>query len=76
MFLFDLTYSLLNDAGIKLADAAKLFAKKFSCGSSVVKGPLTEEIDVQGDVKEEIVDFMLEKWEEVCTIKLHIHFIK
>ena len=34
--------------GIKLADAAKKFGKKFACGSSVVKDASgKEEIDVQ-----------------------------
>jgi translation initiation factor 1 (eIF-1/SUI1) len=32
----------------------------------VVKNPsLVDEIDIQGDVKEDIVDFLLEKWPQV-----------
>jgi density-regulated protein DRP1 len=44
-----------------------VFAKKFSCGASVVKNPsLVDEIDIQGDVKEDLVEFILEKWTQVC----------
>eukprot|EP00026_Physarum_polycephalum_P011947 Phypoly_transcript_12198.p1 GENE.Phypoly_transcript_12198~~Phypoly_transcript_12198.p1 ORF type:complete len:194 (+),score=35.93 Phypoly_transcript_12198:49-582(+) len=60
------TVTGLEMFGIKLPDAAKLFAKKFSCGSSVVKNPsLVEEIDIQGDVKDDIVDFIREKWPQI-----------
>eukprot|EP01111_Echinosteliopsis_oligospora_P002127 TRINITY_DN1310_c7_g1_i1.p1 TRINITY_DN1310_c7_g1~~TRINITY_DN1310_c7_g1_i1.p1 ORF type:complete len:186 (+),score=57.03 TRINITY_DN1310_c7_g1_i1:74-631(+) len=62
---FVTTVTGLESFGIKLGDAAKLFAKKFSCGSSVVKGPTVEEIDVQGDVLHEIVEFILEKYEQI-----------
>lgn len=49
--------------GIKLAEASKLFGKKFACGASVVKTATgTEEIDVQGDVSDDMVDFIFEKW--------------
>jgi len=54
----------LEKFGVKLPEAAKLFAKKFSCGSSVVKSPGGEdEIDVQGDFTDDIVDFVMEKWD-------------
>jgi translation initiation factor 1 (eIF-1/SUI1) len=33
--------------GVKLADAAKVFGKKFACGASVVKGAVCEAIDIQ-----------------------------
>jgi len=52
----------LDKFGIKLTDAARVFAKKFSCGASVIKGA-EEEIDVQGDIIDEMVDFLEEKWE-------------
>jgi len=49
--------------GIKLSDASKVFAKKFSCGSSVVKGTNGEdEIDVQGDIIDDMIDFLEEKF--------------
>ncbi|EKD20963.1 hypothetical protein LZ554_002965 [Drepanopeziza brunnea f. sp. 'monogermtubi'] len=42
---------------------AKDFGKKFACGSSVAKIPSGgEEIVVQGDVSEEIEEFLLEKY--------------
>eukprot|EP01097_Dermamoeba_algensis_P002908 TRINITY_DN215_c0_g1_i2.p1 TRINITY_DN215_c0_g1~~TRINITY_DN215_c0_g1_i2.p1 ORF type:complete len:186 (-),score=45.78 TRINITY_DN215_c0_g1_i2:1111-1668(-) len=52
----------LENFGVKLQDAAKIFAKKFSCGSSVVKVAQGEQIDVQGDVQDEIIDIIMEKY--------------
>ena len=51
-------------AGVKLGDAAKHFGKKFACGSAHVKGQpgQPDQIDVQGDFKEEIVDIIVEKY--------------
>jgi len=49
----------LENFGVKLGDASKAFAKKFSCGSSVVKGNTgSDEIDVQGDVSDDLPDFL------------------
>jgi len=63
---FVTTVTGLDTFGIKLADASKLFAKKFSCGASVVKNPsLVDEIDIQGDVKEDLADFIVEKWPQI-----------
>ncbi|RWS17378.1 density-regulated protein-like protein [Dinothrombium tinctorium] len=42
--------------------AAKYFASKFACGSSVT-GP--DEIVIQGDVKDELFDIITEKWPEI-----------
>jgi translation initiation factor 1 (eIF-1/SUI1) len=39
-----------------------MFGKKFACGSTVTK---EDDIEVQGDFKEEIVDFIVEKF-NVC----------
>ena len=47
---------------IDLKKAAKLFAQKYSCGSSVT-GP--DEIVIQGDVLDDLLDFIPEKWSEV-----------
>lgn len=63
--------------GHKLSDVSKAFAKKFSCGASVVKTPTGEEqIDIQGDVLNDIVDFLVEKfkvfkfeWIEVIDVE-------
>jgi density-regulated protein DRP1 len=47
--------------GVKLADAAKDFKKKFSCGAAVVKTPTgKEQIDIQGEFR----DQLLEMWEK------------
>ncbi|RAL37115.1 hypothetical protein DM860_004037 [Cuscuta australis] len=52
--------------GIKLSDASKKFGKKFATGASVVKGPTEkEQIDVQGDIAYDIVDFITETWPNV-----------
>lgn len=48
--------------GVDLKDASKLFSKKFACSSSVT-GP--DEIVVQGDVKDDIIDFIPEKFSEI-----------
>jgi translation initiation factor 1 (eIF-1/SUI1) len=53
----------LDKFGVKLGDAAKAMGKKFACGSSVVKNAQNEdEINVQGDVLDDLVDFLKEKW--------------
>eukprot|EP00271_Cylindrocystis_brebissonii_P015000 TRINITY_DN36836_c0_g1_i1.p2 TRINITY_DN36836_c0_g1~~TRINITY_DN36836_c0_g1_i1.p2 ORF type:complete len:209 (-),score=63.32 TRINITY_DN36836_c0_g1_i1:501-1127(-) len=52
--------------GIKLSDASKKFGKKFASGASVVKGPTEkEQIDVQGDIMYDVVDFITETWPEI-----------
>ncbi|XVE97683.1 hypothetical protein REPUB_Repub03eG0040100 [Reevesia pubescens] len=52
--------------GIKLSDASKKFGKKFATGASVVKGPTDkEQIDVQGDIAYDIVEFITETWPAV-----------
>ncbi|CAF1786688.1 unnamed protein product [Brassica oleracea] len=52
--------------GIKLSDASKKFGKKFATGASVVKGPTEkEQIDVQGDIIYDIVEFITDTWPDV-----------
>eukprot|EP01113_Clastostelium_recurvatum_P022766 TRINITY_DN2728_c0_g1_i2.p1 TRINITY_DN2728_c0_g1~~TRINITY_DN2728_c0_g1_i2.p1 ORF type:complete len:182 (+),score=56.87 TRINITY_DN2728_c0_g1_i2:302-847(+) len=59
------TVAGLEKFGIKLADAAKLFGKRFACGASVVKNPQDkEEIDIQGDVADDLLDYIVEKYGE------------
>jgi translation initiation factor 1 (eIF-1/SUI1) len=43
-----------------LNEAKKLFSNKYSCGCSVDKK--TNEIDIQGDVADDLVEFISEKW--------------
>ncbi|XP_076107935.1 density-regulated protein homolog [Mytilus galloprovincialis] len=47
---------------IDLKDASKAFSKKFSCGSSI-QGE--DEIEIQGDVKDDLFDFLPEKWPQI-----------
>ncbi|KAJ0260817.1 Translation machinery-associated protein 22 [Hirschfeldia incana] len=52
--------------GIKLSDASKKLGKKFATGASVVKGPTEkEQIDVQGDIIYDIVEFITDTWPDV-----------
>lgn len=46
-------------ADVDLKATAKLFAGRFACGSSVTA---TDEIVVQGDVKDEILEIIGTKW--------------
>jgi density-regulated protein len=56
----------LEAFGLELKKVAKDFGKKFATGSSVTKTPSGgEEIVVQGDVSEEIEEFLLEKYKEI-----------
>jgi density-regulated protein DRP1 len=52
----------LSTYEIELKDAAKFFASKFACGSSVTG---TDEIVIQGDVKDDLFDIITEKWPEI-----------
>ena len=57
------TVSGLDNFEVKLAEASKLFGKKFACGSSVTKAATgKEEIDVQGDFSEEISKLIADKF--------------
>lgn len=56
----------LEAFGLDLKKMAKEFGKKFATGSSVTKLPSGgEEITVQGDVSDEIEEFLLEKFKEI-----------
>ncbi|KAK5990946.1 Translation machinery-associated protein 22 [Cladobotryum mycophilum] len=56
----------LEAFGLDLKKVAKDFGKKFATGSSVTKVPSGgEEIVVQGDVSDEIEEFILEKYKDV-----------
>ncbi|KAG6413873.1 hypothetical protein SASPL_126588 [Salvia splendens] len=52
--------------GVKLNDASKKLGKKFATGASVVKGPTEkEQIDVQGDISYDLVEFIIDTWPDV-----------
>ena len=48
--------------GIDLKKAAKLFANKFSCGSSVTGD---DEIVIQGDFSYDVIELIQSNWPEV-----------
>ncbi|TDZ61946.1 Translation machinery-associated protein 22 [Colletotrichum trifolii] len=63
---FVTSVSGLESFGLELKKVAKEFGKKFATGSSVTKTPSgAEEIVVQGDVSDEIEEFLLEKYKEI-----------
>jgi density-regulated protein DRP1 len=54
----------LEAFGLDIKKVAKDFGKKFATGSSVTKIPGGgEEITVQGDLSDDILEFMVEKYE-------------
>ncbi|RIA95281.1 translation initiation factor SUI1 [Glomus cerebriforme] len=56
----------LQNFDIDLKKAAKSFASKFACGSSVVKNNQgNDEIVIQGDVSDDLYDYILETWPDV-----------
>lgn len=52
----------LTTFDIDLKDAAKFFASRFACGSSVTG---VDEIVIQGDVKDDLFDVITEKWPDI-----------
>ncbi|XP_038646076.1 density-regulated protein isoform X2 [Scyliorhinus canicula] len=54
---------------IELKEAQRFFAQKFSCGASVTG---EDEITIQGDVTDDIMDVIQEKWPEVMMTPLKI----
>ncbi|KAL4560320.1 hypothetical protein LXL04_032470 [Taraxacum kok-saghyz] len=53
-------------SGVKLSDASKKLGKKFATGASVVKGPTEkDQVDVQGDISYDIVEFITDTWPDV-----------
>jgi len=61
------TVTGLDGFGVKLDAAAKLFKKKFACGSSVVKGDNGQPdfIEIQGDFEEEVIDVVQGEYKDV-----------
>ncbi|CAG8475023.1 7243_t:CDS:2 [Paraglomus brasilianum] len=56
----------LENFDIDLKKAAKTFANKFACGSSVVKNNQgNDEIVVQGDVSDDLEEFIPATWKNV-----------
>lgn len=58
--------SYTNRIDVDLKKAAKMFANRFACGSSVAKNNQNQdEIVVQGDFSDEIHDLILANWPKV-----------
>lgn len=56
----------LEAHGLDLKKTAKEFGKKFATGSSVTKTASGgEEITVQGDVSDDVYDFLVENYEDI-----------
>ena len=56
----------LEEHGLDLKKIAKEFGKKFATGSSVTKTASGgEEITVQGDVSDDVYDYLTEKYPEI-----------
>lgn len=63
----------LEAFGLELKKVAKDFGKKFATGSSVTKAPSGENlITVQGDVADEIEEFILDKFEGIPEDNIEI----
>ncbi|OIV97399.1 hypothetical protein TanjilG_17583 [Lupinus angustifolius] len=62
--------------GIKLSDASKKLGKKFATGASIVKGPTEkDQIDVQGDIAYDIVEFITDTWPDVSGFVFRLLFV-
>jgi len=57
----------LSSYDIDLKVASKCFGSRFACGSSVTGD---DEIVIQGDVKDDLFDFLLEKWPQIDEEKI------
>lgn len=67
----------LDQFDIKLNDAAKLFSKKFATSAAIKsdKGANDKGILMQGDVSDEVSEYILEKW-GVCLKSCSFFFSK
>lgn len=62
----------ISVVGIDLKKAAKLFANKFSCGSSVTGD---DEIVIQGDFSYDVIELIQSHWPEVLVKFLHLQLL-
>lgn len=63
----------LGKFGIKLPDAARVFAKKFAAASSVA-GPNVDEVIIQGEVTDSLAEFLIKQWPVRPYSTLSQHF--
>jgi len=68
------TVTGLEGFGVKLDAAAKLFKKKFACGSAVVKGDngQPDYIEIQGDFEEEVIDVVQSEHKDIDRKKFTV----
>lgn len=66
-------HKLWHFLDIDLKEASKVFSSKFSCGSSVTGD---DEIVIQGDVSDDLFDFLPEKWPQVIKNSTKINIIR
>lgn len=65
MYILELLF-LTCIIDVELKKAAKMFANRFACGSSVAKNNQNQdEIVVQGDFSDELLDLILANWPHV-----------
>jgi len=64
----------LEGFGVKPEAAAKLFKKKFACGSAPVKGEQgqPDTVDIQGDFEDEVIQLLVENFKEIPKKKISI----
>lgn len=63
-----------RNTDVDLKKAAKMFANKFACGSSVAKNNQNQdEIVVQGDFSDDIRDLILATWPQVLYKERESH---
>lgn len=67
MISLQFNHDLFLFIDIDLKVAAKFFGSKFACGSSVTG---EDEIVIQGDIKDDLLDVIPEKWPQVCSIAI------
>jgi density-regulated protein len=66
----------LDDFGVKLTEASKLFGKKFASGASITKNPLDkDQIEVQGDFLEKAAELILKQFKDKGIEKKDIYMI-
>ena len=57
-----------RDVGVDTSAAAKVFGKKFACGSALQKGKngIPDQIEIQGNCFEVLPEFILEKFKDIA----------
>ena len=75
-FFMDATAGL-DRFGIKLADASKIFGKKFASGASITKSPTdTDQIEVQGDFLEKAAELIVKQFAKEGVGKKNVFSIE